>query len=48
MIEVYMLGMFVAYVKLAALATVGLGIAVYALAALMVVDGGDGRGRRLR
>jgi paraquat-inducible protein A len=36
MIEVYMLGIFVAYVKLAQLATVTLGIAVYALAALMV------------
>ncbi|HXQ52567.1 MAG TPA: paraquat-inducible protein A [Stellaceae bacterium] len=36
MVEVYMLGIFVAYVKLAALATVTLGIAVYALAALMV------------
>jgi paraquat-inducible protein A len=36
MIEVYLLGIFVAYVKLAALATVGLGVAVYALAALMV------------
>ncbi len=37
MIEVYLLGMFVAYVKLAGLATVTLGAAVYALAALMVV-----------
>ncbi len=37
MIEVYLLGLFVAYVKLAALATVKLGIAVYALGALMVV-----------
>lgn len=37
MVEVYMLGIFVAYVKLAAFATVILGVAVYALAALMVV-----------
>lgn len=37
MVEVYMLGIFVAYVKLAAFATVVLGIAVYALAALMVI-----------
>jgi paraquat-inducible protein A len=37
MIEVYMLGIFVAYVKLMALATIELGVAVYALAALMVV-----------
>ncbi|MGH7087583.1 MAG: paraquat-inducible protein A, partial [Stellaceae bacterium] len=37
MVDVYMLGLFVAYVKLAAFATVVLGIAVYALAALMVV-----------
>jgi paraquat-inducible protein A len=36
MVEVYMLGLFVAYVKLAALASVSLGIAVYALAALML------------
>jgi len=36
MIEVYMLGIFVAYVKLAQLATVTLGVAVYALGALMV------------
>jgi len=37
MIEVYLLGLFVAYVKLTALATVTLGIAVYALGALVVV-----------
>jgi paraquat-inducible protein A len=37
MIEVYMLGIFVAYVKLADLATIGLGTGVFALAALMVV-----------
>lgn len=37
MVEVYMLGMFVAYVRLANSATVVLGFAVYALAALMVV-----------
>jgi len=37
MIEVYMLGLFVAYVKLADIATVRLGVAVYALAALMLV-----------
>jgi paraquat-inducible protein A len=36
MVEVYMLGLFVAYVKLTALATVSLGVAVSALAALMV------------
>jgi paraquat-inducible protein A len=36
MIEVYLLGLFVAYVKLAQLATVRIGIAVYALGALMV------------
>ncbi len=32
-----MLGIFVAYVKLVALATVTLGVAVYSMAALMVV-----------
>jgi paraquat-inducible protein A len=37
MIEVYLLGLFVAYVKLADLATVRVGVAVYALAALMMV-----------
>jgi paraquat-inducible protein A len=37
MIEVYLLGMIVAYVKLTALATIVLGPAVFALAALMVV-----------
>jgi paraquat-inducible protein A len=37
MIEVYILGIFVAYVKLVAFATVVLGLAVYSLAALMVV-----------
>jgi paraquat-inducible protein A len=37
MIEVYLLGLFVAYVKLTALATVDLGVAVYALGALVVV-----------
>ncbi len=37
MVEVYMLGIFVAYVRLADSATVVLGVAVYALAALMLV-----------
>ncbi len=37
MIEVYLLGLLVAYVKLTALATVELGVAVYALGALVVV-----------
>jgi paraquat-inducible protein A len=37
MIEVYMLGIFVAYVRLSASATVFVGAAVYALAALMLV-----------
>ncbi len=37
MVEVYMLGIFVAYVRLADSATVVVGIAVYALAALMLV-----------
>lgn len=37
MIEVFMLGMFVAYTRLAALATVEIGLGLYALGALMVV-----------
>lgn len=37
MVEVYMLGIFVAYVRLAEQATITLGIAVYAMAALMLV-----------
>ncbi len=37
MIEVYLLGLFVAYVKLTALASVELGVAVYALGALVLV-----------
>jgi paraquat-inducible protein A len=37
MIEVFMLGMFVAYTRLAALATVTIGVGLYALAALMVL-----------
>ncbi len=37
MIEVFMLGMFVAYTRLAALATVEVGTGLYALGALMVV-----------
>ena len=37
MVEVYMLGIFVAYVRLADSATVVLGVAVYALAGLMLV-----------
>jgi paraquat-inducible protein A len=37
MIEVYLLGVFVAYVKLTAFATIEIGIACYALAALMLV-----------
>ncbi len=37
MIEVFMLGMFVAYTRLAALATVEIGVGLYALGALMVV-----------
>jgi paraquat-inducible protein A len=38
MIEVYMLGIFVAYTKLVDLATVNLNVAVYALAALMLTQ----------
>jgi paraquat-inducible protein A len=37
MIEVYLLGVFVAYVKLAALATIEIGVACYALAGLMLI-----------
>jgi paraquat-inducible protein A len=37
MIEVFMLGMFVAYTRLAALATVTIGVGLYALGALMVL-----------
>jgi paraquat-inducible protein A len=37
MIEVFLLGVFVAYAKLVALATIEVGVAVYSLAALMVV-----------
>jgi paraquat-inducible protein A len=37
MIEVYLLGLFVAYVKLAALATIEIGVACYALACLMLI-----------
>jgi paraquat-inducible protein A len=37
MIEVYLLGVFVAYVKLVDLATIEIGVAFYALAALMLV-----------
>ncbi len=37
MIEVYLLGVFVAYVKLIDLATIEIGVALYALAALMLV-----------
>jgi paraquat-inducible protein A len=37
MIEVYLLGVFVAYVKLIDLATIEIGVAFYALAALMLV-----------
>jgi paraquat-inducible protein A len=37
MIEVYLLGVFVAYVKLAAIATIEIGAACYALAILMLV-----------
>ncbi len=37
MIEVFMLGLFVAYTRLAALASVTVGVGVYALAALMVL-----------
>jgi paraquat-inducible protein A len=37
MVEIYLLGLFVAYVRLSAIATVDIGPAVYALGALMVV-----------
>jgi paraquat-inducible protein A len=37
MVEIYLLGLFVAYVRLSGMATVGLGPAIFALAALMVV-----------
>jgi paraquat-inducible protein A len=37
MIEVYLLGVFVAYVKLAALATIEIGVACYALGSLMLI-----------
>jgi paraquat-inducible protein A len=37
MVEVYLLGAFVAYVKLAGIATVQVGVALYSLAAVMVV-----------
>jgi paraquat-inducible protein A len=37
MIEVYLLGLFVAYAKLSSMATIDIGVAVYALAALMIV-----------
>jgi paraquat-inducible protein A len=36
MVEIYLLGVFVAYVRLGAIATIDLGTALYALAALMV------------
>jgi paraquat-inducible protein A len=37
MLEIYLLGLFVAYVRLSGMATVGLGPAIFALGALMVV-----------
>jgi paraquat-inducible protein A len=37
MVEIYLLGLFVAYVRLSAMATVGLGPAIFALGGLMVI-----------